>query len=487
MKRQATGHSILLASVWLLAVLLLQFEPLNDVDIHWQVRVGQLMLEQGRLITEDPFTFTHATAPVPTVGWLAQLVFAALYDVGSWRAVQIVHVMLFAGAFYVAGRSAVRNSSSVGLFSLALALFLGFVAGASNSMVRPQSFGIFCFAMLLYIVRSDWRLWPKVMALVPLLLIWQNTHPSVLIGVVAVGALAGAGWINHFRNRNPGAPGLPWGLTLIVALAGVAQLATPMGWHIFEISAGNVHIARDVLGVTEWLPPWEEGIREAMLGAALACALTALLLIGLKFKVRLDDFALFAVMTALMLTAARFAVFWALAMVPIWARWIEQLKPGAAFAWRGDRAAGGTVSALLYGLGIPLALLLPTLLQGPVADQFALGRGIAHLKEVVPRGRIYNFREWGGPLILAGHPDWQVAIDGRLYLYGEQDWRAYNQAAEGAVSVEDLVRQYRPDAFFLRPNFHAELAKLLRESAGWHEDYRDENCAVFVRKRRSAE
>lgn len=482
MSGTVTRYSMLLFCVWLLAVMLLQFEPLNDVDVYWQVRLGQMMLEQGRLITADPFTFTHAGAAVPTIGWLAQLIFAALYGVGSWRLVQIAHVMLFAGAFWIAGQTAVRwfrnRGQGISVFSVMFALFLGYIAGASNSMVRPQSFGIFCFAALLYLLRTDWRLWVKLIALIPLLLIWQNTHPSVVIGGGAVVALAGAAWLVRMNDKQ--AP-TPWSLTLIVMLVGLAQLATPMGWDIFATSAANVHMARDVLGVSEWMPPWHAEVREAMLGFGLSLAVTVGLLIALRRRVRLADLALFAAMTVLALSAARFAVFWAVAMVPIWARWIEQVKPQAVLGWRGEVPARNLLSALVMGLGLPVAVLLPAVLQGPVADQFALSAGIARLKQVVPAGRIYNFREWGGPLILAGHPDWQLAIDGRLYLYGERDWQAYNDAAAGAVPLDDLVRQYQPDAFFLRPNFHDKLIERLRHAPDWREDYRDANCSIFVR------
>ncbi len=482
MNWQVSRHTVLLTVVWLLAVLLLQFEALVDVDIHWQIRLGQLMLEQGHLITEDSFTFTHEGAPVPTIGWLAQVVFAGLYGLGSWRAVQIAHVMLFAGAFWIAGRSALggttQRGQGIGLLSLVCALFLGYVAGASNSTVRPQSFGIFCFAVLLYVVRSDWRLRTKLCLLVPVLLIWQNTHPSVLIGAVAVAALAGAGWLGRIRDPKAAAP---WGLTLVVVVVGLAQLVTPMGWHIFETSAANVRVARDLLGVTEWLPPWEETIREAMLGFGLAFVVTAGLLVRLRFRVHLDDLALFAAMTVLALTAARFAVFWALAMVPIWARWIEQIKPSIVFPWPGHVPVRRAAFAMLTGLGLPIALVVPTIMQGAVTDQFALRAGIAQLQQAMPRGRIYNYREWGGPLILAGHPDWQVAIDGRLYLYGEDDWRIYSEAALGEIPLNHLAQRYHPDAFFLHPGFHRRLIARLRQSEIWRELYAGDYCVAFTR------
>ncbi len=40
MSGTATRYGVLLAAVWMAAVVFLQFEPLNDVDIYWQVRLG---------------------------------------------------------------------------------------------------------------------------------------------------------------------------------------------------------------------------------------------------------------------------------------------------------------------------------------------------------------------------------------------------------------------------------------------------------------
>jgi hypothetical protein len=104
---------------------------------------------------------------------------------------------------------------------------------------------------------------------------------------------------------------------------------------------------------------------------------------------------------------------------------------------------------------------------------------MTRLREVVPQGRIYNYREWGGPLILAGHPDWQVAIDGRLYLFGEDDWRAYHEAALGRISPDELARRYNVDAFFLHPSYHHRLIARLRETGSWREVHADDYCVIF--------
>ena len=90
--------------------LLVGLRPISDVDLFWQIRLGQLIREGG-LVGGDPFTFTHAGKSFPRVCWLAQVIYATLFDLGhSLRLLQIVDNVLFVGALLVAGLS-VRPAS----------------------------------------------------------------------------------------------------------------------------------------------------------------------------------------------------------------------------------------------------------------------------------------------------------------------------------------------------------------------------------------
>ena len=92
------------------------------------------------------------------------------------------------------------------------------------------------------------------------------------------------------------------------------------------------------------------------------------------------------------------------------------------------------------------------------------------------RRRLHDHRR----LILAGHPDWEVAIDGRLYLYSRQDWLNYSDAALGRLTLSDIMAKYRPDAFFLHPDFHTKLIAELREAGVSTKIYQDEQCSLYL-------
>jgi hypothetical protein len=464
-------------------VFILQLRPIDDVDLFWQIRLGQLTLERGQLVTADPFTYTHQGEPQPAIYWLAQLGCAGLHELGSWPLLRLINALLLAAAFILPALSSQTQAGdkAEALSSIIAAVVLCFLAGLSNSSVRPQSIALLGFAILLAVTRSHWSIGRKLLVLVPTLLLWQNCHPSTSLGVLVVGALAATNLVRWLRDRNQSFLWQNWVILLVVALS---QFATPMSTDVLRVSRLNLEIARDWLAVTEWLPPWDPSVRGAMLPFWVALGVCSLLALRLWRSIRLEDACLFLLLTALTFTAARFALFWAVAMIPILVRWLEAVRPPTLFHWP-DGPVSWPVALPLLLLSLAGAAVAPRVLPRPVIDPEIPLDGIRALRSKLTAGRIYNYREWGGPLILEGASDWRIAIDGRLYLFDDRtEWEEYEKAALGLVPVEELVRRHRPDAFFLRPTYHAELVSLLRAAPDWPELFADANCVVFVRNRR---
>ena len=172
-------------AVALLGVLV--FKLINDTDVFWQIRLGQITLEEGRIPHFDRFTYTHAGAPAPPIGWLAQTLFASLYGLGGWRLTRAVHQFALVGSLLVAAATCRRDLTSS--LSVAVAMAIAFLVILSNGDLRPQSFGLLCFAILLALARGPRPLRVKLVVAAPLLVVWQNMHPSVVLGVVALSAL----------------------------------------------------------------------------------------------------------------------------------------------------------------------------------------------------------------------------------------------------------------------------------------------------------
>jgi hypothetical protein len=107
---------------------------------------------------------------------------------------------------------------------------------------------------------------------------------------------------------------------------------------------------------------------------------------------------------------------------------------------------------------------------------------VRRLKTVLPAGRVYNFSLFGGLLVLEPDCNYQVLMDGRIYVFNDAEWDEYFAAAAGRVPVDDLVARYAPDAFMLHADVQAGLIARLRQHARWQEIYTDRTCSLFVRK-----
>jgi hypothetical protein len=467
---------VVLVLLWLSLVAILQFRPVNDTDLPWQVRTGQLMLEQHHLVTTDQFTFSHFGSVVPTIGWLAQLILALVYGVASWRGLGILNAVLIASAYLMVAWPVIRQR--IALVSIVVAVLLGFMVGLTNSSIRPQTFALCSFALVLAWVRSNTRMDLKLLGLIPVLLFWQNTHPSLAVGLVPFSAIAMIAWIQWIRSRSFQKP---WAITVVWAMMAVIQIATPDGVSIFQVSAVNADIARGFLGVTEWLPSWDKTVRGAMIVYWVALMISTILFIRLWRKTEGADIGIFVAMTGLSLMAARFALFWGVAMVPIWARWIEQLRPAHLFHWADKGSVRKIHAFAIATCGLVLTFSVPLLSGQPVFSRNVPVHAVDESRRLLPKGcRIYNYPESAGVLVLLGDHTWTVAIDGRLYIYDRDEWREYVKEATGRVPLGILMEKRRPSAFFLHPVFHRGLISLLRGSPQWRETYSDSNTTVFL-------
>jgi len=473
MSRRNLALVLLYASV----VLFLQFRPNHDVDLFCQARTGKLVLERGELVRNDPFTATHCGDAVPTIGWLSQVGYALLHTTGGWRLLHQINAMVFAGALLIAAFS-VRPGDTTIRANL-LGMILGVLVALPHCEIRPHSFGILGFATLLWLAQSQMGAWRKLIAAVGVLVVWQNMHPSVPLGAVTIGAWAAVGWWRFLLDRKTPKP---WFLSLLALTAAACCLATPMGTGVFARSAYNTRISQE-LGITEWLPLWDPTVW-SLGGWTVWAAIGASLLLMLRVRrhLRLEDVATLLLLSAGALMYFRLSLFFAVAMVPVWSRWIalawtsSEKTPAEAEAGLSPWLAGGLITlALLVALG------LPRLLHTDVFDREIPLTAASRMKELGVHGVIYNYREWSGPLIWEGFPDWKVTIDGRLYIYPREEWQRYADIAKGRVSVEQVEQWYQPDAFFLRPSFHKRFIEQLRESDRWREVYEDDTAVIFIR------
>jgi hypothetical protein len=438
--------------------------PIWDVDIFWQLKLGELILAQGWPLRQEPFAATHLGQNLPTFAWLGQALMAAVRLAGGWTGLRVFDAFCWLGGFLAVTWACRRSDGSE--TGVLMALAIAFLAGVPTASLRPQSFAALCFGLLLAMLRLELKPWRTTLLAVPLLLIWQNLHPSVSLAVVALAARAGIGWWRYLRGRGK----LPSEITLLVVLAAAAMLATPDGATIFKLSAENAR-ASVAMMVNEWLPLWYDMGRLVAVPVITSAALTSWILLRNPRRIACDELAVAIALFAMTVFAYRFVLFWAIALIPVIAR---AVPPPPVERQLPDWLAplGLAVAAII----MPVAV--PTQFDGTIPLE-----AIGALHDSGVRGTIFAHFPWGGPVIDAGYPDWKVAYDGRYYRYTPQEWERYRRICAGEIGLAEIVRLYRPAGFILSPQWTPALIEALRtDKSEWRQIYADRSAAVFKRR-----
>jgi hypothetical protein len=470
-KDGAAAHPAALAVYLLIPALLLLYllsRAIWDVDIFWQLRLGDMILQTGAPVAREPFAATHLGEPLPAVGWLGQAVFAGVRRLGGWSGLNVFNALIWLGGFWAP--SAACRCRSGDLVAAAVALALGVMPALPAASLRPQSFAVLGFGLLLALLRLNLSPIRTLLLAVPLFVVWQNLHPSVSVAALALGATAAVAWVRAWRRRRAQAP---WLLTGLAVAAALSMFATPLGFSILPVSAANAR-ASIAIGVSEWLPLSAPLNRALAYLVLIAGGLAGVVLLLKRRRIDWEELAPAVVLFLATLIAYRFVVFWAIALVPPIARVLADDLP----ARRSSRAEPvGAVAAAAAAVALAL-WVSPAHFDGSLPM-----RGIQALKATGVKGVVFPYFPWGGPLVDAGYPDWRVAFDGRYYRYTPAEWRLYDQARTGALGPADLDRHYHPAAYLLEPGYNAVLIAALRaQPRTWREVYADAQCVAFVRR-----
>ena len=384
-------------------VLVLQFRPIHDVDVFLQVRLGGMTLDRGWPTTTEPFAAKHLGEPLVPLAWLGQAVFAAVHRLGGWAGLQTFDALVWAGGLIAATCARPR----VSIFAVLGAVGLAFLVALPYASLRPQSFAVLAFGL---VVAGSAK--GRIRWLLPgVLVLWQNLHPSVSVAAIGAGGAFIAGLIAaKMRGR-----AVPWGELGLAIAAGVAVVCTPAGFGVVGAAAKNAEICR-ALEVAEWLPAWDPANHRTAIPGLGALLLTLWLARRNAHRVAAEDVGRALALGVMTLFAYRFAVFWAVAMIPVWMALLSD----------DTIEHSPTRTARLFGLtALAVALVLPVAVGRRLFAEYVPVVGIERLARVDVHGPIYCHPKLGGPLIGLGRPDWTVTLDGRYYVYTTSEWADY--------------------------------------------------------------
>ena len=441
---------------------------LNDSDTYWQIAVGQWILDHGALPRVDIYSFTKAGEAWTSSSWLAQVLFAASYNLAGWTGPVVLASGCIAATFallaHILGRR-IPAGYAVVIAMAALVLSMGHLLARPHVLVLP-----IMLAWANGLLSASERGEAPSFWLVALIALWANLHGGFVFGLVLAGAFAIDALWNADRAQR-------WPLAMRWAAFGVGALAaccvTPYGW-------GSILAARKILDlgellhlIYEWMPAdfSKFGAFELSILALIAGALyggvklspprialvLGLLHMALSHVRNIELFALLLPVVVFAPVASQFAL--------QLARFTRSRAPVVSIAVLAVLLGGWT---WLLAANTPFA---PPENQSPAA-------AVEALKAHHPK-RVLNDLPFGGYLIWRQMP---VFIDGRAELYGEAFEVAYYRALQlkDVNGLLDILRTWEIDAVLLTPSTPA--VGLLDHIGGWQRVYADQNAVLHVRK-----
>lgn len=465
-----------------------------QTDLWHHLARGRVYVEEGRLLDHDEFTYTVEGQPFRDVNWGWQIAFYNLYRLGGIRLVQVANSAVLALTMAFLFALAYRRSASA--VTSALVCVVAFVGLWPLLIVRPQTFSLLLFVVLLTVLEFAARK-PRWLLAAPVVMgLWVNVHGGFPVGLVLIGAHLLAVSVTAFGDDPPGARNglrrvaaacLPWGTCLAASVA--STLANPYGWHVYEyvgLTSGTASARR----IDEWLPPGLDSLTGKVWALSLLAAVLLQALPGRRPTLR--DLIIPCCFLPPACGAVRMVAWWLIAFTPVVATRLPDVWPRLRQADAGDeRPTASAALVIVFLLGAAIASVPWLERYNPV---FRIpGRG--HRTETDLQaaadyiaadggGRVFTRFAWGEYAGWALRPYGRVFMDGRIEIFPDKVWSDYAAVTRGRADWEEILTGYGVDWLILDTgSYHSQLLPLVRRSGNWHEELRSGEAVLFRRSR----
>ena len=443
--------------------------PFRDPGTLWHSVVGQHILSSHSFIYTDPFSCTHAGEPWIARQWLFESAMGLLDWMSGLDGLLFGMVTLLAGFYAWVAHRFLR--AKVHPLLAVLLVVLAMVASSYHFHMRPHLVTLvllgWTFAQL-----SDFEAGRislrSLFWLVPIFIVWSNSHDGVLGGVATIGlAVGGWGLLKVFGLGGPVSRYLQIGtLAGLVAACALTSLVSPYGLALPQawLSLLGSSVLPQFIG--EHAPLWTKGIMawRLLLFAGIYFAALAGVFPQRPRVTWLIPIAWFVMAILRVRHGPLFAATAALALADMlphvrWIHWLARKGSEVCRLRPPDRAGKKQFCPWRPAL-IPIVCLLVTaLFQITGVRVPVVGRGWARLEprfypvELIPDIQnyehscpsgtpVFNEMLYGGFLIYYS-PGLKVFIDDRCELYGDDGILEYVDAETDPKKIGAWVQKYR--------------------------------------------
>ena len=261
-------HLIILVILILSLAFVLGLNKINDYDIWWHLKCGELIVREGWFPRTEIFSYTVNGAP-----WIdgyipAQVLLYLLWRAAGTAGICLLGAILVAGMYGLAIAISRRNGAG---FGAAIAVSLPAIFLARGTMIPRPALLTPIFALLnlwlldVHRVRGGRR----IFWLIPLTILWTNCHPGFPLGPVITsiylasyqlyiiihklqrGRTGGDERYNRYHElRN--------GILLVLIGQLVATLVNPYGHRIYFSAFSLIANSQLTKLIVEWKPLYGE-------------------------------------------------------------------------------------------------------------------------------------------------------------------------------------------------------------------------------------
>jgi hypothetical protein len=450
---------------------------LNDPDLWWHLKTGEMIWQTHSIPRVDSFSFTTNHHPYTPHEWLAQLTIYAAYHFGGYSGIML-WLCLISSLVSVAGYGLCWLYSGNGKIAFLGALGIWFFATVGLS-ARPQMLGYLFLIAELIVVSLGQRNQKWLLILPGLFALWVNCHGSFLFGLIVLGAVFFCGFFDFEVGLiacEPSGRRKQAMLALALFLSTGALFLNPVGLNQITYPL-NTMLGQQQIGLqysSEWQPPAMTDIRTPALFVAMALVLLVPILrrVSLPFP----ELLLVALGFVLAVQHQRMFFVFGILVMPL-------LSLLLSTAWdRYEPAQDSVVSNMIAIPGIVIAMVLgfpsPQNLNAQV-QKGNPGKALEFVQRSGLSGRMLNEYVYGGYLIWAA-PDHKVFIDGRADVF---EWTGvlgdYMDWVNLQADPSFLLDKYRIDFCFLSRD--EPIARVLPLIPGWKTIYSDATSVIFAR------
>jgi hypothetical protein len=485
LSERLSARTLLIGGV-LIVVLALFVAPEQDPDFWWHLRIGQWMVDNGRLPSMDIFTFTVPDHVWTDHEYLTEILMWRIYSSLGLGVLIILFGLLTWVGFWLMYLQ-VRRQPFV---FVGLGLAIGAIAGAPIWGPRAQmiTFAISCLE--LYWIHGYMTGRSRALNFFPLVMVlWANLHGGWVIGFVWLGiALTTELFMWAWEQDNPAHRMHVRRLAVITGASVLAVAATPHFLSLYPYpfqTEGS--IAQQKL-IVEWFSP---DFHQVYLRPFEA--MVFLLIAGFALRrPTLYEFLLTAAALFLALQSVRNVALFVAATTPVlittygtwWKgfvaerKWTFSLPPRPLFATVTAIVLLVIVGATALRVGSEVS---PARQQQLDAASYPIGAADWLAAHPDVGTRMYNQYGWGGYLAYRfyGQPNRRVFIFGEAALMGDPLLNQYEDVQTLRPDWQQILDRYGVD--YIVYNKGEALANVLADEPDWKLVYQDSVAVIFVR------